>query len=642
MDKPNIESRFNLQALDSALDGISLAAGNDDVERKSFYDLANYSITENLPGSTSLIFTAVSGNTAKPVSQSGIPTGAPTLRAVSELLQKSDGKRASVATLEDRSVFFWSQNLERYRVAYAIILEGEFDAMQRNLLLDLVSEVYQQITVFERNQLKKNQDKIQTEVLKLTQLVRNLSLANSSKQLAYKLVNDLLPVTQADRISFFTPSKGLLAISKVSSFDQKNELTRSLSQFARATFAMGQRYEWNEFTGLEVSESKQKKLRSLAQKMGAASGLTIPLKNAGGGVIGNLVIEYFENQDATNFLERRAAIEHAMEYCSPLIQKMFRMYSIPWFSFLEWMFGSVFGGGVKSFFKLASVLAIGCLLAFGLFFVPLPFELAVDGVLEPKEQRHVFAPEEGDVVGLNVAEGDAVEKSAVLLKLKSATLDKDLIAVSGELSEIRQRLRDLELTGVAADDNDSGPDALARSASETERLKIRRSTLEFQAKEIEKRRAELVVRSPVEGQITTPNLDQRLTSRPLERGDVMMTIANLDGQWHLELLVPDEKASYLTQLMQQQESGTPIRFRLASNSELTFNGQLDSLDFRAEEYQTKEQNYVKAYVELDEAELDEYLRIGTRVNGRISLGERNLFFLLTHEFRDKLAEWFFF
>ena len=107
------------------------------------------------------------------------------------------------------------QDLERYQVGYCVLLSDSRDEMEKKLLLDLVTEIGQQIKVFERGQLKKNQGKNQAEILKLTQMVRNLSLANSSRQLAYILVNDLLPLTQADRISFYTANEGLLAISKV-------------------------------------------------------------------------------------------------------------------------------------------------------------------------------------------------------------------------------------------------------------------------------------------------------------------------------------------------------------------------------------------------------------------------------------------
>ena len=217
---------------------------------------------------------------------------------------------------------------------------------------------------------------------------------------------------------------------------------------------------------------------------------------------------------------------------------------------------------------------------------------------------------------------------------------REMVAVSGELAELRQRLRDLELTGVSQTDQD--PNAMARTAAEIERLKIRLSTLEVQKVELEKRLQGLIVRSPVGGQVTTPNLEQRLSSRPLNRGDVILTVAGLDGEWHIELLVPDQKISYLKEMLSDEDVQPEIRFRLASNHQHIFFGTLDRLDFRAEKHQTKEQNFVRAFVEVDEQNLGDLLRIGTRVNGRIVCGDRNLFFLLTHEFRDKLAEWFFF
>ena len=106
-------------------------------------------------------------------------------------------------------------------------------------------------------------------------------------------------------------------------------------------------------------------------------------------------------------------------------------------------------------------------------------------------------------------------------------------------------------------------------------------------------------------------------------------------------MVPDQKISYLKEYVADNDEQPQIRFRLASNHNQTFDGKLERLDFRAEKHQTKEQNFVRGFVEVDEQELGDLLRMGTRVNGRIVCGQRSLFFLLTHEFRDKLAEWFF-
>ena len=522
MDKPNIEYRFDLQALDAALDRISLAAEQENVERKNFYDLVNYAVSESLEGSTSLIFTSVSDQLPRASSHSGLPVKPIQIESLSQTLhQCQDMCLAKTETVADGTAYFVIQDLERYQVGYCVLLNSSRDEMEKKLLLDLVTEIGQQINVFERGQLKKNQAKVQAEVLKLTQLVRNLSLANSSKQLAYILVNDLLPITQADRISFYTGNEGLLAISKVASFDTKNEMTRSLSQFGRTTFFNGQSVEWNDAKTSDRGRNAAKFDR-LIEKMGSSSGLTIPIRDPEDQVLGNLIVEYFEPQEESNFLERRAAIENCVQYCSPLIQRMYRMYSIPWFSFWEWMFNSLWGRSAKTLVKIVGAALLVVSLLYAMVFISRPFEIAVDGVLTPKAERHVFSPEEGDVRELLVAEGDQVEEQTVLVRLQSATLDKEMVAVSGELAEIRQRLRDLELTGVSRQDQD--PNAVARTAAEIERLKIRLSTLELQKSELAQRLGELIVKSPVGGQVTTPNLEQRLTSRPLNRGDVILTV----------------------------------------------------------------------------------------------------------------------
>ena len=85
-----------------------------------------------------------------------------------------------------------------------------------------------------------------------------------------------------------------------------------------------------------------------------------------------------------------------------------------------------------------------------------------------------------------------------------------------------------------------------------------------------------------------------------------------------------------------------MRFRLAADSEQIYTGEIREFDFRAHGQTEQKQVCVRAFVDLDEAELADNLRLGSRVIAKIECGKKNNLFLFTYEIRNKLREWFFF
>jgi multidrug efflux pump subunit AcrA (membrane-fusion protein) len=281
-------------------------------------------------------------------------------------------------------------------------------------------------------------------------------------------------------------------------------------------------------------------------------------------------------------------------------------------------------------------------LGYVLFGIQRPFEIYGEGTLQTSDQQHVFAQIEGEVDQLLVEEGSLLEKDQRLIVISSENLEKELITIEGEIEEAKQELSNLLL----ADFNDPAKNQPAldetKTASDIERLKIRLKTLESRLAFFEDKKSDLVVNAPIAGQVTTTNLRQRLTGRPINRGDLLMTVSDTRGEWEVELEVPDNRIEFVKNA-EAENGGQPLEvvFRLASDSRKTYRGQLKRLDYRSDERAEAEKTIVLAYVDIDESDLGDSLRLGTRVYGKINCGERSNFFLLTYEARNKIREWLF-
>ena len=69
--------------------------------------------------------------------------------------------------------------------------------------------------------------------------------------------------------------------------------------------------------------------------------------------------------------------------------------------------------------------------------------------------------------------------------------------------------------------------------------------LERQLDVLRARRDELVVLSPISGTVVTWNAMQKLAARPVRRGQVLLTIAETNGEWELELELAERDVGYV-------------------------------------------------------------------------------------------------
>jgi hypothetical protein len=165
---------------------------------------------------------------------------------------------------------------------------------------------------------------------------------------------------------------------------------------------------------------------------------------------------------------------------------------------------------------------------------------------------------------------------------------------------------------------------------------------------LQHQREQLVVTSPIAGRVLTWDLTGRLTARPVERGEVLVTVADLTADWRLELDVPDDRIGHV--LASQKEFGPalPVRFRLSSADQRS-----DAADGRvAEVCRTADVDptatsapspTIRVNVALDkdglaDAARDE-LRPGVSARAQIACGRRAVGYVWLHDIWDAVVGW---
>lgn len=117
----------------------------------------------------------------------------------------------------------------------------------------------------------------------------------------------------------------------------------------------------------------------------------------------------------------------------------------------------------------------------------------------------------------------------------------------------------------------------------------------------------------------------------------MLSVANVDGPWDLELHVPDDRAGYLLAARDELGPELNVKFMLAADPNRTVPGKL--ADFAlSTELDGEQKSTVAATVNFDRNDVAG-LRPGATAVAKIYCGKRSLGFVWFHDLYDYLRSW---
>lgn len=291
---------------------------------------------------------------------------------------------------------------------------------------------------------------------------------------------------------------------------------------------------------------------------------------------------------------------------------------------------------------LAIVVAVIALVV--LFFVPYDFSVYSPGTLQPVLRRDVFASIDGTVDQILVKHGEKVEAGKLVAQLKNTELDVAFEKVNGDINSNRERLSAIERALQEIDPRKPGNlgerDRLAGERAQVmQTLVSLKKQLDLYA--VKKRKLDVL--APIEGQITTWNVENLLNHRPVRQGQVLMSVADERGDYELELRVPEDKMGYVARARADLKKESPtsdlrVKFRLATDPGADFEGQVKEVSKMAEVH-GEEGNTVLVRVAIDKSQLTN-LQPGADCMAKIYCGKASLGYSLFHDpinfFRTKV------
>lgn len=468
---------------------------------------------------------------------------------------------------------------------------------------------------------------------------------------AYNLANESRRYLGCDRASILV-RRGrrfrLLAVSGVDLVNRRAGMVRSLERLAKAVVVYGEPL-WHPRQTDAIPPEIERRLGAYLDESHARSIGLVPLRLPPAEEdrsverrsartpppAGVLVLEEFRQDPGQ---ETEAAAGPILGHCAQALHKSLEWERLPMARVMRLLGWAGWLLRPRQLPKTLLALALVGGLVAAMILVRADFRVEARGQLQPIGSRDVFAPTDGVVAEVQVTHGEQVQAGQLLLVMRKPELDLEFKRVWGELQTARKKRTSVEAERLQnGRETDEERRRFAQLTALDEELREQIASLEQQNAILQQKQSELEVRSPLAGEILTWDLEPLLKARPVGRGQVLMTIADLRGPWRLELRLPDRRTHHV--LVAQEAFGPRLNvdYVLASDPGVRLQGTLERLGTRTEVSES-EGTFVLADVEIDAASIPDRMP-GASVTARIDCGQQPLGYVWFHDLIDAVRTW---
>jgi len=399
----------------------------------------------------------------------------------------------------------------------------------------------------------------QTLWTQLEDFTRGVHASLDPREAAYTIANEGRRLIDCDRVSVAIRKGKTCKVEAVSGqdlFDKRSNTVRLLGKLATAVVASGDAV-WYTGDTHDLPPQVEEAVQEYVDEAHSKTVAVLPLKRPTSAEepddpnnrtepeppIGALIIEQIEDSRVSTMLTHRAdvvclhsstALANALEHQNLFLMPVWRALGKT-----RWVIEA------RTLPKTLSIVGgvLLVLLLLGLW--PAQFKLESKGTLEPRLRQDVFASVDSVVeeIPVGIHHGETVKKDELLLKLRNTDMEVALTDIQGQRLATIERLFAVQRSLV--EEKSLRIEERNRLAGEQAELKQKLLSLDRQWALYKAKELELLVKSPIDGQIITWDLKNRLIRRPVQRGQILMRVADPEGTWQLELLMPEHRIGHI-------------------------------------------------------------------------------------------------
>jgi len=469
----------------------------------------------------------------------------------------------------------------------------------------------------------------------LEQFTRLVHKGLEPKETAYTIANEGRRLIECDRVSVAI-CRGrhtrIEAVSGQDTFDKRSNTVTLLTRLAKSVVATGETVWYTGDTSMmapQVEEAVQDYVDEVHSKAVAIVPLKEPYDKtdpmAQPRVIGALVIEQIEDSRPRDGLPQRIEVvsehsalaltnvlEHNDLFLMPVWRTIGKSRWLVEARQLPWTVSAAIG--------LAVLMLFLCLW-------PASFELTAKGELRPTTRRQVFAEVDGEVTEVMVKHGDSVKKDQPLVQLRNFKLEDEYTDALGQFDSTVEKLAGVrqQISGAGGADRAE----MFKLKGEEQALIATAKSAENHLKLLERQREQLVVRSPIDGQVTTWKIHELLINRPVTKGSLLVTVIEPNGDWELELKMPEDRLGYVTEAQAELGPDLDVDYIAATNPGVTLAGKVKEVH-QAAEVRGEDGNTVLIEVAINKDDVP-VRRDGASVTAQVHCGRAAIGYVWFHQ-----------
>lgn len=486
-------------------------------------------------------------------------------------------------------------------------------------------------------------------------------------RVAYAIANEGRRLLDCDRLSVAVQrgrSLQIRAVSGVEQVERRSNSIRLLEQLVRTVLGVGDPL-WYGGPDQELAPQIENALQLYLDESHARTVAVLPLdsteqspegeldeQQTAPRQVGALIVEQFtphrEDETARKLAtvvarHSATALGSSLTYQNlPLMPVMRALGRVGWFARRP---------QAPLLLAAAALLMAGVL---ALIVVPAELQIGARGEMQPALRRQVFAPSDGVVERIAIAAPSAsaqkrvmVERGQMLLELSNSQLRYETTRVQGQRQTAEKQLVTVQVTRrAAAPKSPESQDRYKELTAREEELKEQLAGLDNQLEVLRQRERQLQVVSPIAGEVLTWDASQLLDARPVRRGQALLTVADVGGDWLVDLRVPDYHAGPVLEAWQERAEALEVEFKLKSDPAATHRGTVQEVA-PATQLDEQQQPSLRLTVRLDAGELKKIrettaLRPGTTVVANVQCGTRPLGYVWLHDLIDAARTWILF
>lgn len=462
------------------------------------------------------------------------------------------------------------------------------------------------------------------------------------QETAYTLANEACRLIECDRVSIAIRQRGrsrIVAVSGQDTVETRADIVRLLTELIDAVLATGEAL-WYVGASRDLPPQIEDALHAYIDQSHTRTLAIVPLfkpqaerqdedTHLKPEILGALVVERIDREGLPDAMRQRielvcrhgtSAVANALTHDRVFLMPVWRtLAKSRWFVEAR---------------RLPKTLAVCGALLFvllALWLIPADFRITARGTLQPAERRDVFVHEPGVVSEVLVNAGQSVTLGQELVRLKSRDLEVAITELRGRMAATLEQLTSIRRT---QGESRLSFDERNRFSGQFAQLQKTYDSLSEQLGLLQAKQKLLSVASPLDGIVVTWDLKNRLLGRPVEKGQLLLSLANPQKEWELELMVPEAHAGFVAQAWQQavrDKQELSVSYILATNPATVHTGKVLAVQPSAE-VRGEEGNTVLVRVAIDRQVLDTAeLRPGASVSGRIYCGRRALGYVWFHD-----------